>query len=368
MPTSRVLKHYSRRCGEQYCCASLHHPRTCEAEVVLAGAAHDDVVEDPHTNVLQGLSDLVCGVDVLLGGVALSTWMVVHEHDAASVMDAGLADDVGRVHDAGADAAPTNFGVFDDFVADVQQDDIEELLSGIAQLRREPVADVVDGILGTGDPFHCGRGALLQALANFDGRLEFHRLGEANAAHVAEVLDAGLIQLAPAAKPVEHVATQFLGALAVAARPEQNGQQACVAHRVGSTLRQLLAGTFVNRPVFDGNIRALGVDARPDFLADSGTGFLCDEVQCLNNGVPLLLFYPPTICVTEPDPRLGPHWIRCPLNEIRNRFLAFRYIHPLPLSCFREFCSLQHKVAPSPKRATPRIDSPNMYLKWFREL
>jgi len=156
---------------------------------------------------------------------------------------------------------PTDLRVFDDLVADVQQDDIEELLAGIAQLRREPVADVIDGILGTGDPFHCGRGALLQALANFDGRLEFHRLGEANAAHVAEVLDAGLIQLAPAAKPVEHVATQFLGALAVAARPEQNGQQACVAHGVGSTLRQLLAGTFVNRPVFDGNVRAFGVDA-----------------------------------------------------------------------------------------------------------
>ncbi len=102
---------------------------------------------------------------------------------------------------------------------------------------------------------------MLQTLADFDGRLEFDCLGETDAVYVAEVLDTGLIQLAPAAKPVEHVATQFLGALAVAARPEQNGQQACVAHGVGSTLRQLLAGTFVNRPVFDGNVRAFGVDA-----------------------------------------------------------------------------------------------------------
>src|SRR5450830_1117612 len=245
----------------------LHHPRTCEAEVVLAGAAHDDVVKDADADVLQGLGDLVRGIDVLLGGVALSAGVVVDEHDTAGVVDAGFADDVGRVHDAGADTAPTDLGVFDDFVADVQQDDIEELLARIAQLRREPVADVVDGILGAGDPFHCGRGTLLQALANFDGRLEFNRLGEADATHVAEVLDAGLIQLAPAAKSVEHVATQFLGALAVAARPEQNGQQACVAHRVGSTLRQLLAGTFVNRPVFDANVRAFGVDAQPDFPA-----------------------------------------------------------------------------------------------------
>ncbi len=260
-PTSRVLKHYSRRCGEQYCYASLHHPRPGEAEVVLARTAHDDVVKDADTDVLQGLGDLVRGIDVLLGGVALSAGVVVHEHDAAGVMDAGLADDVGRVHDAGADTAPTDLGVFDDLVADVQQDDIEELLAGIAQLRREPVADVVDGILGTGDPFHRGRGALLQTLADFDGRLEFDCLGETDAVYVAEVLDTGLIQLAPAAKPVEHVATQFLGALAVAARPEQNGQQACVAHGVGSTLRQLLAGTFVNRPVFDGNVRAFGVDA-----------------------------------------------------------------------------------------------------------
>jgi len=63
------------------------------------------VVEDPYTDVLQGLSDLVCGVDVLLGGVALSTWMVVHEHDAAGVVDAGFADDIGGIHDAGADTA-----------------------------------------------------------------------------------------------------------------------------------------------------------------------------------------------------------------------------------------------------------------------
>ena len=49
----------------------LHHPRSGEAEVVLAGTAKGGVVQDPHADVLQGLRDLVGGVDVLLGRVAL---------------------------------------------------------------------------------------------------------------------------------------------------------------------------------------------------------------------------------------------------------------------------------------------------------
>jgi len=49
----------------------LHHPCPGEGEVVLAGTAHDDVVEDTHADVLQGLGDLVGGVDVLFGRVAL---------------------------------------------------------------------------------------------------------------------------------------------------------------------------------------------------------------------------------------------------------------------------------------------------------
>jgi hypothetical protein len=49
----------------------LHHPSPCEGEVVLAGTTHDDVVQDTHTDVLQGLGDLVGRVDVLLGRIAL---------------------------------------------------------------------------------------------------------------------------------------------------------------------------------------------------------------------------------------------------------------------------------------------------------
>jgi chloramphenicol 3-O-phosphotransferase len=49
----------------------LHHAHPSKAEVVLAGTAHDDVVQDADTNVLEGLGDLVGGVDVLLGGVDL---------------------------------------------------------------------------------------------------------------------------------------------------------------------------------------------------------------------------------------------------------------------------------------------------------
>src|SRR5450830_58939 len=103
------------------------------------------------------------------------------------------------------------------------------------------------------------------------------------------------------------------------------------------------------------NVRAFGVDARQDFLADSVAGLPADEVQCLHDGEPLQLFYTPTLCITEPSPRFGPHWIRCLLDEIRNSFLAFRYIHPLPLYCFRESRSHQHKVAPSPGHATAAI-------------
>ena len=42
------------------------NPCPGEAEVVLAGTAHDDVVQDTHPDVLEGLHDLVGGVDVLL--------------------------------------------------------------------------------------------------------------------------------------------------------------------------------------------------------------------------------------------------------------------------------------------------------------
>jgi len=49
----------------------LHHPRPGEGEVVLAGTAHDDVVQDSDANVLQGLHDLVRRVDVLFGRIAL---------------------------------------------------------------------------------------------------------------------------------------------------------------------------------------------------------------------------------------------------------------------------------------------------------
>jgi len=48
---------------------SLHHPRPGEAELVLTGATHDDMVQD--ADVLEGLGDLVGGVDVLLQGARL---------------------------------------------------------------------------------------------------------------------------------------------------------------------------------------------------------------------------------------------------------------------------------------------------------
>src|SRR5450756_866464 len=65
----------------------LHHPRPGKTEVVLPRAPHNDVVEDADTDVLQGLSDLVRGVDVLLAGIALSAGVVVHEHDTAGMVD-----------------------------------------------------------------------------------------------------------------------------------------------------------------------------------------------------------------------------------------------------------------------------------------
>ena len=49
----------------------LHHPCPCERKVVLAGTAHDDVVQDSDAHVLQGLRDLVGGVDILFGRVTL---------------------------------------------------------------------------------------------------------------------------------------------------------------------------------------------------------------------------------------------------------------------------------------------------------
>jgi len=108
----------------------LHHPCPGKAEVVLTSAAHDDVVQHADADVLQGLDDLVSGVDVLLGGIALSAGMIVHKNDAARMADTGLANDVSRIHDAGADTATAHFDVLDDLIADVQQDNVEELLAG----------------------------------------------------------------------------------------------------------------------------------------------------------------------------------------------------------------------------------------------
>ena len=63
----RVATHGRHRNGPR-----LHHSRTGEAEVAVSGAAHDDVVEDTDADILQGLHDLVSGIDVLLGRVRLS--------------------------------------------------------------------------------------------------------------------------------------------------------------------------------------------------------------------------------------------------------------------------------------------------------
>ena len=49
----------------------LHHPCPGKAEVVLSGAAHDDVIEDTDADILQGLYDLARGVDVLLRWITL---------------------------------------------------------------------------------------------------------------------------------------------------------------------------------------------------------------------------------------------------------------------------------------------------------
>ena len=46
-------------------------PCSCEGQAELAGTAHDDVVQDADADVLQGLRDLVGGVDVLFGRVTL---------------------------------------------------------------------------------------------------------------------------------------------------------------------------------------------------------------------------------------------------------------------------------------------------------
>ena len=50
---------------------ALYHPRPGEGKVILAGTADDDVVQDSDAHVLQGLRDLVGGVDVLFGRVTL---------------------------------------------------------------------------------------------------------------------------------------------------------------------------------------------------------------------------------------------------------------------------------------------------------
>ena len=207
--------------------------------------------------------------------------MVVDEDDTAGVVDAGLPDDVGGVDDTGTDAATADLDVADDLVANVEQDDVEELLASITQLRRIPVAHVVDGILGTGDALHAACSPFLQALADLNRRLNLHGLGEPDAMHLRDVLDTGLVQFVPAAKPVEHVAAQFLRAPAVTARPEEDGKQPGVAHGVGAVACQLLARTFIDCPVLDGHVGPVVVDAHADLPANGVAGLPGDQTECV---------------------------------------------------------------------------------------
>jgi hypothetical protein len=66
----------------------LHHPRPGETEVVLAGTAHDDVIQDTHADVLQGLRDLVGGVDVLFGRITLLSGVGSCRHETELHEDA----------------------------------------------------------------------------------------------------------------------------------------------------------------------------------------------------------------------------------------------------------------------------------------
>lgn len=59
----------------------IRYLRPGEAGAVLAGTAKAGVVQDVRTDILQGLSDLVRGVDVFFGRIALMFGMRPHEHD-----------------------------------------------------------------------------------------------------------------------------------------------------------------------------------------------------------------------------------------------------------------------------------------------
>lgn len=83
--------------------SALHHPRPGKAEVVLTGAADDDVVEDADTDVLQGLGDLVGGVDAFLGEIR---FLSGERLDVVRVVSTTTGIDLGRA-DISCSGPPT---------------------------------------------------------------------------------------------------------------------------------------------------------------------------------------------------------------------------------------------------------------------
>jgi len=124
----------------------LYQSRLRETVEVLAAFAYNDVIEDTDADIFESLDNLVGGVEVFLAGFTFSTWMIVDERDAAGMMDAGFTDDVCRIDDRCADASSAHFRILDDFVPYVEQDDVEELLSGVTEQKGVFVTDMVDTV------------------------------------------------------------------------------------------------------------------------------------------------------------------------------------------------------------------------------
>jgi hypothetical protein len=149
--------------------------------------------------------------------------------------------------------------------------------------------------------------------------------------HLADVLDACLVQGVPAAEPVEQFAAQLLGTALVAAGPKQDGEETCIAHGVGTMPDQLFAWPFLDRPLFDGDIGAFTFDADSDLLAYSVAPFLAREVQSGSEVTCLRLLDARALGASEPYSALGPHGIHGLLHEICQRVLVPILFHFCPL-------------------------------------
>ena len=97
----------------------------------------------------------------------------MNENDARGMKEAYLANDLLGVDKGSLIASLAEFVVVNGLVADIEKDDVKELLGGIAKHHPVVVSYIVDGISRGDDPFRCFYFLSDKPSGEFEGCLDF---------------------------------------------------------------------------------------------------------------------------------------------------------------------------------------------------